>query len=169
MTINRPIYLTIGLLMVLLIISIIYYVFLKYSPIMNFKYEGYAVSGKEITEKLIGEEETEGEDIELTKIEEQGRIFKKLSKYFVGNKEKTEINLNYPIYINGNSSIYNLSEESVLISKDFERIAGYPNLSIAEGKVYDGNSLERTDGKEYIFIETADKIYINLQDRKSVV
>ena len=166
MTINRPIYLTIGLLMVLLIISIIYYVFLKYSPIMNFKYEGYAVSGKEITEKLIGEEETEGEDIELTKIEEQGRIFKKLSKYFVGNKEKTEINLNYPIYINGNSSIYNLSEESVLISKDFERIAGYPNLSIAEGKVYDGNSLERTDGKEYIFVETADKIYINLQEIK---
>ena len=139
---------------------------------MNFKYEGYAVSGKEITENLLGSlEDTEnnGEanrNIELAKIEEQGRIFKKLSKYFVGNKEKTEINLNYPIYINGNSSIYNLSEESVLISKDFERIAGYPNLSIAEGKVYDGNSLERTDGKEYIFVETADKIYINLQEIK---
>ena len=159
-------FMVIGLIAVIVVIGLIYTIFLKYSPIMNFKYEGYAVSGKEITEKLTGEEETEGEDIELTKIEEQGRIFKKLSKYFVGNKEKTEINLNYPIYINGNSSIYNLSEESVLISKDFERIAGYPNLSIAEGKVYDGNSLERTDGKEYIFVETADKIYINLQEIK---
>ena len=164
--IKNPRFIVIGLIAVIVAIGLIYTIFLKYSPIMNFKYEGYAVSGKEITEKLIGEEETEGEDIELTKIEEQGRIFKKLSKYFVGNKEKTEINLNYPIYINGNSSIYNLSEESVLISKDFERIAGYPNLSIAEGKVYDGNSLERTDGKEYIFIETADKIYINLQEIK---
>ena len=164
--IKNPRFMVIGLIAVILVIGLIYTIFLKYSPIMNFKYEGYAVSGKEITEKLIGEEETEGEDIELTKIEEQGRIFKKLSKYFVGNKEKTEINLNYPIYINGNSSIYNLSEESVLISKDFERIAGYPNLSIAEGKVYDGNSLERTDGKEYIFVETADKIYINLQEIK---
>ena len=164
--IKNPRFMVIGLIAVILVIGLIYTIFLKYSPIMNFKYEGYAVSGKEITEKLTGEEETEGEDIELTKIEEQGRIFKKLSKYFVGNKEKTEINLNYPIYINGNSSIYNLSEESVLISKDFERIAGYPNLSIAEGKVYDGNSLERTDGKEYIFVETADKIYINLQEIK---
>ena len=164
--IKNPRFMVIGLIAVIVVIGLIYTIFLKYSPIMNFKYEGYAVSGKEITEKLTGEEETEGEDIELTKIEEQGRIFKKLSKYFVGNKEKTEINLNYPIYINGNSSIYNLSEESVLISKDFERIAGYPNLSIAEGKVYDGNSLERTDGKEYIFVETADKIYINLQEIK---
>lgn len=164
--IKNPKFMVIGLIAVIVVIGVIYTIFLKYSPIMNFKYEGYAVSGKEIAEKLTGEEETEGENIELTKIEEQGKIFKKLSKYFVGNKEKTEINLNYPIYINGNSSIYNLSEESVLISKEFERIAGYPNLSIAEGKVYDGNSLERTDGKEYIFIETADKIYINLQEIK---
>ena len=170
--IKNPRFMLIGLIAVILVIGPIYTIFLKYSPIMNFKYEGYAVSGKEITENLLGSlEDTEnnGEanrNIELAKIEEQGRIFKKLSKYFVGNKEKTEINLNYPIYINGNSSIYNLSEESVLISKDFERIAGYPNLSIAEGKVYDGNSLERTDGKEYIFVETADKIYINLQEIK---
>ena len=170
--IKNPRFMLIGLIAVILVIGLIYTIFLKYSPIMNFKYEGYAVSGKEITENLLGSlEDTEnnGEanrNIELAKIEEQGRIFKKLSKYFVGNKEKTEINLNYPIYINGNSSIYNLSEESVLISKDFERIAGYPNLSIAEGKVYDGNSLERTDGKEYIFVETADKIYINLQEIK---
>lgn len=170
--IKNPRFMVIGLIAVILVIGLIYTIFLKYSPIMNFKYEGYAVSGKEITENLLGSlEDTENNaeanrNIELAKIEEQGRIFKKLSKYFVGNKEKTEINLNYPIYINGNSSIYNLSEESVLISKDFERIAGYPNLSIAEGKVYDGNSLERTDGKEYIFVETADKIYINLQEIK---
>lgn len=170
--IKNPRFMVIGLIAVIVVIGLIYTIFLKYSPIMNFKYEGYAVSGKEITENLLGSlEDTENNaeanrNIELAKIEEQGRIFKKLSKYFVGNKEKTEINLNYPIYINGNSSIYNLSEESVLISKDFERIAGYPNLSIAEGKVYDGNSLERTDGKEYIFIETADKIYINLQEIK---
>ena len=97
-------------------------------------------------------------NLELTKIEEQGTIFKKLNDYFVGSKEKTEINLNYPIYINNNSAIYNLAESSTLISKDFEEIAGYPNLSISEGKVYDGNNLERADAKEYIFVKTADEI-----------
>ena len=168
MTISKPMYFAIGLLVVLLIIGIIFFIFLKYSPIMNFKYEGYAISGKEITENLLGssEDSSKNKNLELTKIEEQGTIFKKLNEYFVGSKEKKEINLNYPIYINGNSAIYNLAENSTLISKDFEQIAGYPNLSISEGKVYDGNNLERADGKEYIFVKTADEIYINLSEIK---
>ena len=152
-TINKPMYFAIGLLMMLIIIAIIYFIFLKYSPIMNFKYGGYAISGKEVTENLLGssgdEENGANKNIELTKIEEQGLIFKKLNSFFVGDKNKTEINLEYPIYINENSAIYNLSEETTLISKDFEEISGYPNLSISEGKVYDGNNLERADGKEY--------------------
>ena len=170
MTISKPMCFTIGLLVVLLLIGIIFFIFLKYSPIMNFKYEGYAISGKEITENLLGSNaETQfntNKNIELTKIEEQGTIFKKLNDYFVGSKDKTKINLDYPIYINNNSAIYNLSASSVLISKDFEQIAGYPNLSISEGKIYDGSNLERADSKEYLFVKTIDDIYINLYEIK---
>ena len=166
--VKNPKFLVIGLMIIIVLITLIYFIFLKYSPIMNFKYEGYAISGKEITENLLGSGEGDNtntnKNLELAKIEEQGTIFKKLNDYFVGNKEKTEINLNYPIYINGNSSLYNLSEASTLISKDFEEITGYPNLSISEGKIYDGNNLERADGKEYIFVKTSDNIFINLYE-----
>ena len=152
MTTNKPMYFAIGLLVVLFIIWITYYIFLKYSPIMNFKYEGYAVKGKEITENLLGSENNKkdvtqnnnsnnNKNINLAKIEEQGTIFKKLGTYFVGNKEKTEIDLNYPIYINNKNTIYNLSKDITLISKNFEKVLGYPNISISDGKVYNGNSL----------------------------
>ena len=168
--VKDPKFLLIGLIIIVVVITLIYFIFLKYSPIMDFKYEGYAISGKEITENLLGSsaenDSSTSKNIELTKIEEQGTIFKKLNDYFVGNKEKTEINLNYPIYINGNSSLYNLSEGSTLISKDFEEVSGYPNLSISEGKIYDGNNLERADAKEYIFVKTTDNIYINLYEIK---
>ena len=168
--VKNPKFLVIGLIIIVSIIALIYFIFLKYSPIMNFKYEGYAIGGKEITENLLGSsaenDSSTSKNIELTKIEEQGTIFKKLNDYFVGSKEKTEINLNYPIYINGNSSLYNLSEGSTLISKNFEEISGYPNLSISEGKIYDGNNLERADAKEYIFVKTTDNIYINLYEIK---
>ncbi len=167
--VKNPKFLVIGLIIIVFLITLIYFIFLKYSPVMNFKYEGYAISGKEITENLLGSSDTTdntNKNIELAKIEEQGTIFKKLNDYFVGNKEKTEINLNYPIYINGNSSLYNLSEGSTLISKNFEEVAGYPNLSISEGKIYDGNNLERADAKEYIFVKTTDNIYINLYEIK---
>ena len=174
----KPQFLIMGLIAIITIISLIYFIFLKYSPIMNFKYEGYAVSGKEITENLAGEGKSNADkeknanqvielkNMELVKIGEEETIFKKLNKYYVGNKEKKEIDLNYPIYINDKSTIYNLSQDITLISKDFEKVAGYPNISISDGKVYNGNSLERADGKEYIFAKTKDNIYINLKEMK---
>ena len=120
----KPQFLIIGLVAIITVISLIYLIFLKYSPIMNFKYEGYAIKGKEITENLLGasknteKSDTQNSDssdnteknIDLAKIEEQGTIFKKLGTYFIGNKEKMEIDLNYPIYINDKNTIYNLSQ-----------------------------------------------------------
>ena len=50
----KPQFLVIGLVATITIISLIYFIFLKYSPIMNFKYEGYGISGKQITENLLG-------------------------------------------------------------------------------------------------------------------
>ena len=176
----KPQFLIIGLVVIITVISLIYFIFLKYSPIMNFKYEGYAVRGKEITENLLGaasdkekgnaqnvdSSDNDVKNIDLAKIEEEGTIFKKLGQYFIGSKEKTEIDLNYPIYINDKSTIYNLSQDITLISKDFEKVAGYPNISITDGKVYNGNSLERSDSKEYIFARTNEEIYINLKEIK---
>ena len=174
----KPKFLIIGLVAIITIISLIYFIFLKYSPIMNFKYEGYAVSGKEITENLAGEGKSNADkeknanqiielkNMELVKIGEEETIFKKLNKYYVGNKEKKEIDLNYPIYINDKSTIYNLSQDITLISQEFEEVAGYPSISIADGKVYNGNSLERADSKEYIFAKTEEGIYINLKEIK---
>ena len=175
-------FLVIGLVAIITLISLIYFIFLKYSPVMNFKYEGYGVSGKQITENLLGagNKDTskesglqnsnlsgnEEKNVSLSKIEEQGTIFKKLNSYFIGNKEKTEIDLSYPIYINDKNTIYNLNQDITLISKNFEQVAGYPNISITDGKVYNGNSLERADSKEYIFAKTTEGIYINLKEIK---
>ena len=176
----KPQFLIIGLVAIITVISLIYFIFLKYSPVMNFKYEGYGISGKQITENLLGASsdkekgnsqnsdlsDNEEKNVSLAKIEEQGTIFKKLNSYFIGNKEKTEIDLSYPIYINDKNTIYNLNQDMLLISKNFEQVAGYPNISITDGKVYNGNSLERADSKEYIFAKTEEGIYINLKEIK---
>ena len=176
----KPKFLVAGLLAIITIISVIYFIFLKYSPVMNFKYEGYGVNGKKITENLLGMysdkekgnsqnsdlSDNDEKNASLAKIEEQGTIFKKLNSYFIGNKEKKEIDLSYPIYINDKNTIYNLNQDIILISKNFEQVAGYPNISITDGKVYNGNSLERADSKEYIFAKTEEGIYINLKEIK---
>ena len=50
----KPQFLVIGLVAIITVISLIYFIFLKYSPVMNFKYEGYGISGKQITDNLLG-------------------------------------------------------------------------------------------------------------------
>ena len=50
--VKNPKFLVIGLIIIVSIIALIYFIFLKYSPIMNFKYEGYAISGKEMHKKV---------------------------------------------------------------------------------------------------------------------
>ena len=57
--VKNPKFLVIGLIIIIVLITLIYFIFLKYSPIMNFKYEGYAISGKEITENLLSGESSE--------------------------------------------------------------------------------------------------------------
>ena len=47
--VKNPKFLVIGLIIIIAIIALIYFIFLKYSPIRNFKYEGHTISGKEIT------------------------------------------------------------------------------------------------------------------------
>ena len=75
----KPQFLVIGLVSIITVISLIYFIFLKYSPIMNFKYEGYGISGKQITENLLGDSSSsensqgsnlgEEKNVNLTKIE----------------------------------------------------------------------------------------------------
>ena len=45
-------------------------------------------------------------------------------------------------------------------------VISFPNISITDGKVYNGNSLERADSKEYTFLRTNEGIYINLKEIK---
>lgn len=163
--IRNPKFLIAGLIVIIAIITLIYFVFLKYNNIMNFEYEGYAVSGKDVTRNLTSGNEN-ADNINLIKVEKDEMLSKKLNNYFVGNKEKTEININYPIYANDNGMLINLSENMQLITKGFERVDGYKNINIVEGKIYNGNDLQRADDKDYIFAETKDGIFVNLTSIK---
>lgn len=163
--IRNPKFLIAGLIVIIAIITLIYFVFLKYNNIMNFEYEGYAVSGKDVTRNLTSGNEN-ADNINLIKVEKDEMLSKKLNNYFVGNREKTEININYPIYANDNGMLINLSENMQLITKGFERVDGYKNINIVEGKIYNGNDLQRADDKDYIFAETNDGIFVNLTSIK---
>ena len=159
----------IGLVILAILVIGIYYLFLNFKEIAILDYEGYAISGKEITETLLGnnsEEDNNKKSIFLTKVYEQDKLYKKVNDYFVGENKKEEINLSYPIYINDNTALYNLSQEIKLITSEFEEVSGYPSLTVSNGIVYNESDLERVDEKEYIFLKNESNIFTNLKEIK---
>ena len=81
-----PIFMIIGFAILTLLIVGIYYLFLNFKEIAILDYEGYAISGKEITETLLGnnsEEDNNKKNLFLTKVYEQDKLYKKVNDYFV--------------------------------------------------------------------------------------
>ena len=148
----------------LLVLTAIYFLYLRFVPEITIPYEGIGISGKEITETLLSEKE--GENIEGIKIEEQSLVYKKLNTYYIGQTKKQELNINLPIYINKNIAVVNIAQGVKLITNKYEEKDGYPNTTITGGMLYNIQNLERADEEEYIFMKNEDGIYINTKEMK---
>ena len=144
---------------------IVYYLFLYYSPQMIIAYNGYAIEPKVIASNLQVENGAE-ESLNLVEVKEDDTVFKKLNTYYIGSNQKKKIDINYPIYIAGKAVIINMSKDTKLITVNYEEVEGYPEFTITEGVMYNGDDLLRADGNEYIFLKTKDDIYTNVKDIK---
>ena len=164
---KMPIFLLIGILLICISLILFYYIGIRYAPVNTILYGGYGIEAKKLTQNLKSENfENIDASMNLLKVEEQETVYKRLNNYYIGGNEKKGIDLNYPIYINEKSALYNLSEDTKLITQNFEKIEGYPNFTLSEGKMYNSQDLTRADGNEYIFIETPEGIYITGKDIK---
>lgn len=161
--ISFPAVIPIMIILFICIILAIYYIYLRFVPKMIFPYDGYAISGKEISENLLSTK-FDGENIKALKINGQDMIFKKAKSYYIGEDKKNSINTNYPIYINNNIALFNLSQDSKLITKDFEEVECYPNFTLVSGVIYNMDDLTRADMNEYLFLKNQDRIYINSKE-----
>lgn len=152
------------LLIICFVLLFVYQVFFNYEIDQNIPYEGYAISGKKIADSLISTDENIQGTAELVKVEEQDLLFKKLGKYYVGEENKKEINIDFPIYTNENLALYNLSKDSILITQQFNTVEGYPRFTISAGSLYNSSDLEKVDTSNYIFIKNKENVYINLTE-----
>ena len=149
--------------MIVIIISI-YYIFLRYAPEIMMPYSGYAIEAQTMVANLKSDNISEVERyIDLVEVKEQELVYKKLNSYYVGEKDKTEIDIKYPIYINEQNTILNLSRDTKLITTNYEMVEGYPEFLLTGGVMYNGDDLTRADGNEYLFLKTDEDIYTNAE------
>ena len=156
-----------GMLLLLIIVTLIYFLIIYYKPSYIVRYSGYAVKENVIENNLKSQDIEEVEKyIDMVKVEEDNQIFKKLNKYYIGENKKEKITIQYPIYVEGSTTIYNILENMKLITTNYEEVEGYPEFVITEGVMYNGDDLTRADSNEYLFLKNEEDIYINTKEIK---
>ena len=160
---NLPTFILIGLIIMLIIIAIIYYVFLRYAPEMMITYSGYAVEGKTMVENLKNSDVSNVNPyLGLVEVHENDLLYKRLNSYYIGEDDKKEIDINYPIYINEGNALLNIGPTTRLITVNYEEVEGYPDFMMTDGVMYNGADITRADGNKYIFLKSEDEIYTNV-------
>ena len=160
---NLPTFILMGLIIMLIIIAIIYYVFLRYAPEMIITYSGYAVEGKTMVENLKNSDVSNvAPYLGLVEVHENDLLYKRLNSYYIGEDDKKEIDINYPIYINEGNALLNIGQNTRLITVNYEEVEGYPDFMMADGVMYNGADITRADGNKYIFLKSEDEICTNV-------
>ncbi len=160
---NLPTFILIGLILMIIIIAIIYYVFLRYAPEQIITYSGYAIEGQALAENLKNSDISNVKPyLDLVEVQENDLLYKRLNSYYVGEDDKKEIDINYPIYINNGNALLNIGKNTKLITVNYEEVEGYPEFMMTDGVMYNGADLTRADGNKYIFLKSEDEIYTNV-------
>lgn len=163
---RRPIFVLTLLSFLIIILLSIYIIYLRFIPYTTIEYDGYAVSGKDISSNLLNTNFDVDHNVKALQVKDQDAIYENLNSYYLGASKQDNINLNYPIYVNNSLALYNLSPKVKLITDEFQEIQGYSGTTLTSGELYNSNTLERADYYDYILLKNNDNLYINTKEFK---
>lgn len=145
---------------IILIILINIYLNMKPDSVINFN--GYMVLQGDTTYNLMNKYKIdEHMDSPAVQVYNGDYIYKQLDSYYVGTKERKEIDFTYPAYSNDGATIYTINEDVDLISNDFKNLEGYSGLSITDGVLYNIGDEDPIDDNNYLFLDLKNSIYVN--------
>lgn len=135
----------------------------KFNTYLRVEDSGYAISGNAIKEMLIAgiEEEKDSETIPYYRFEALDYIYKRGSSFYMGENKKTEVDLSFPFYINGDAGIMFMENSGTLFDVEFKENDAYQGLTVSERISYNPGG-ERADATEYLFCRLTNGLFINL-------
>lgn len=125
--------------------------------------DGFFVSGEEVEEILLSTNKiAKTGNVKLEKVSRNDTFYINGGRVYVGEEEKTSVNIIYPMFINNGLGIVNMDVNSKLINNKFEFFNTYENFTLTGGKLYNFGDYEQADFEHYILLENANHTYVNI-------
>ncbi len=136
----------------------------RFTVFMRLDNNGYAVETGTMKQFLMAnpnEEEFVGENVTLQAFATLDEIYRRGNSYYLGEKKKTQIDLDFPMLINGGAGILFVDAESVLFDVNYEQYSTYTGLMMSDKLAYNPGGA-RADANEYLFTRAGNGIFMNL-------
>lgn len=166
-----------GAVAILIVFSFTMFFLTRFNQSSIITRDGFFVSGEEVDDVLLSTNKVaKTGNVQLEKVSRNDTFYVNAGKVYVGEEEKTSVNIVYPMFINNGLGIVNMDDNSKLINQKFEFFDTYENFTLTDGKLYNFGDFEQADYEHYILLENANHTYvnvleitINVNDKKYVI
>ena len=142
---------------VLLLVAIFYVVFLTAKEVSILEQDGKAIVGDVILDTFLSGNEKE--TVELATFSAYDSLYENRGRLYLSNNQ--EISATYPLYVNDNLSIVNISSDSKLITTDYQEEEGYPYFTLSDGTLYNYGDGEQASYETYLFLKLSNGLFVN--------
>ena len=154
------------LVVIVVIIGVIY--FNSYKTVRTFDIDGYLFTSDTITKNLINGYDETSERVKYSKVKYDDSLYKSRSSYFIGDRKKISVNIDYPVISSDSDTLLLLSDTGLLIDTSFRKSKTYSNSFISDSKLFNENDYERADNIDYLFVQLNNGIFVNLDEIKII-
>lgn len=152
------------MVVVAVIVIILVNIYLNFRPYKTIDKKGYAVLSQNMTYNLMNNSTVNDTlNVGVVGVNSGDSIYKQVDSYYVGEKDKKEIDMDYPLYSIDGLTIYSITDNFTLIDRNFNRVAGYSGLSITSGILYNDGDTEPADDIDYVFAHLNNSVLLGLQ------
>lgn len=153
----------IALISIIFIIAFAVY-YNRYTNVRTFDMDGYIFSSDAITSNLINGEEVSKKEVKFYNVKYDDTLYHGRGKYYIGDKNKKEVDLDYPLVSKDSNTLLLLSNEGKLIDTSYRKTSIYKNIFVSDSMLYNENDYERADNLYYLFVELNNSIFVNLNE-----
>lgn len=147
-----------------LLLGVLVFLQLRFTVSMRFANDGLAIESGTVSKYLAMSPTNEALEREVTL---KGffacdSLYEQNTRLFLGeDKKKTQIDGDFPVYLNHGAVLQLVTDEALLIDEDFAQIDTYQGMMLTEGHSY---NLDGTmaDAADYLFLKLVNGNYVNL-------
>ena len=127
--------------------------------------DGYAVVGNTITEYLsVNPSEEDVETlVKMQSFNALDMLYTQGGKFFLGDKEKVEVDTSYPVFMNQGAVLQLMDGSSVLFDENYEKEETYQGLYLEGGYAYNVDG-QKADYSAYKFLGMSNGNFVNFDN-----